>query len=61
MEKFTVVENAGYEGERDIRSFEFHDDAEAFIERFYSVDEEREMHVVVRLDRADGSSTYECS
>lgn len=63
-DRYTVVENAGYERECDIRSFASYQDAIAFIKRNYT-DEERDMaddaclHPAVRLDKANGEQTYE--
>lgn len=63
-DRYTVVENAGYERENDIRSFPTIRQALAYVERQYSADERDIMsddclHVAIRLDKADGSSTYE--
>ncbi|MFG1270797.1 hypothetical protein V5F40_22865 [Xanthobacter sp. DSM 14520] len=56
---FTVVENAGYEGENDRRSFDAFDDAVKWRDRWYSRQERERLHVEIRLDLADGTSTYE--
>ena len=63
-DKYTVVENAGYERETDIRSFETIRQAVAYVERQYTADERDTMsddclHVAIRLDRADGTQSYE--
>ncbi|WEJ60221.1 hypothetical protein [Devosia sp. FJ2-5-3] len=61
---YTVVENAGYERETDLRSFPTYGAAQAFLERQYTNDErdvmsETCLHPAIRLDRADGTSSYE--
>lgn len=55
---YTVVENAGYEGEQDIKSFHVAHDAYAFIKRHYQDDEAETLHVMVALD-LNGERTYE--
>jgi hypothetical protein len=56
-EVFTVVENAGYEGENDRKSFPSAEKAWNWARRSYR-DELETLHVQVRLDRGD-YRTYE--
>ena len=65
--KYTVVENAGYEGERDITSFTPTGSrrnvdalmmAERFIKRWYRAGEIETLHVAIRKDTPDGG-TYD--
>jgi hypothetical protein len=51
--RYTVVENAGYEGERDIRSFSNLIRADAFVRRWYDEDEIETLHVAIRKDCGD--------
>ena len=56
---FTVVENSGYEGERDVRfGFSTSGAAWKWAYRHYSFDELDDMHVRVACDTPDGR-TYE--
>ena len=57
--EFTIVENAGYMGEADIRSFPTLREALAWRDRHYEPDELESLHVQIACDRADGSRTYE--
>jgi hypothetical protein len=50
---YTVVENAGYEGERDIRTFASLIAADRWLTRWYAPDEIDTLHVVVRRDCGD--------
>ena len=57
-ERYTVVENAGYEGETDIRSFPTRQKAENWIKRRYYADERdphhpNSLHVEIRHDWTD--------
>lgn len=61
---YTAVENAGYEGECDCRAFDTYAEAIDHCDRVYTTDEldimSRDyLHVDIRLDRADGTSSYE--
>jgi hypothetical protein len=57
--QYTVVENAGYVGECDVRSFDTYSRAAAFAHRNYPGEEIDELNVAVRRDNPDGTSTYE--
>lgn len=57
--KYTVVENAGYESETDIRSFDHYRDACAFIDRIYETGEAESLHVSIRMDKSNGEQTYD--
>lgn len=57
--QYTVVENAGYEGENDRLSFDKFDDAIKWRDRHYEQDELESLHVQIALDLPDGSRTYE--
>lgn len=53
--RFTVVEQAGYIGEKDIKSFPRWPDAQAYIDKNYSADEmdsesKNCLHVEIRQD-----------
>ncbi|HKD75696.1 MAG TPA: hypothetical protein VKB76_09385 [Ktedonobacterales bacterium] len=57
---FTVVEQAGYVGEQDVRTcFSTAQAALAWRKRHYGADEIESMHVEVRKDFEDGSQTYD--
>jgi len=63
-DRYTIVENAGYGRECDCRAFDTYAEAIAHRDRVYTADELDIMspeclHVDIRLDRADGTSTYE--
>ncbi len=56
---YTIVENAGYEGERDV--LKGHKDAESawrYVQRLYALDEIESLHVQVRRD-CGGEQTYD--
>jgi hypothetical protein len=56
---YTVVENAGYEGEQDVRTaFSTSEAAWRWAERHYRKSELEDMHVQVRRD-SPGERTYE--
>jgi hypothetical protein len=56
---YTVVENAGYEGERVVREGIKHlAEALAWMTNKYSDDEIEALHVLVRKEYADGTSEY---
>jgi hypothetical protein len=56
---YTVVENAGYEGEHDARTaFKTPEAAWRWAERWYAADELETLHVLVRRD-TPGERTYE--
>ena len=57
--EFTVVENAGYIGEADIRSFPTLGKAIAWRDRHYEPDELETLHVQIACDLPDGTRTYE--
>jgi hypothetical protein len=54
---FTVVENAGYEGENDRRGFRDANAAWRWAKRKYGIDELESLHVQVRRDCGD-EQTY---
>jgi hypothetical protein len=56
---YTVVENAGYEGECDICTFPTLSHAISWVRNQYEEDEREELHVQVRKDFPDGEGTYE--
>ena len=56
--RYTVVENAGYEGERDVRTFERFLDADRWIRSRYGDDEVESLHVLIRRDNGK-QRTYE--
>jgi hypothetical protein len=56
---FTVVENAGYERETDVRSFESYSAAIKFRDNYYVEDEVESLHVEIACDLPDGTRTYE--
>ena len=56
---YTVVENAGYAGEQEVRTaFSTSEAAWKWAERHYDVDEIESLHVQVRRD-SFGERTYE--
>jgi hypothetical protein len=55
--KYTVVENAGYEGEREIHTFSNIIRADRFIARWYGEDEIETLHVLIRRDWIDEDGT----
>lgn len=57
---YTVIENAGYEGENERRTaFSTASAAWKWAERNYDKDELETLHVAVREDCDNGESTYE--
>lgn len=56
---YLVVENAGYEGERDVGSFNSWPAAFNFVKRVYTADEQDEMHVAICTEQ-NGERSYEC-
>lgn len=58
MRKYTVVENAGHEGETDIETFASRSQAFRYMLEIYSEDELEELHVAIRTDYSDGTSEY---
>jgi len=50
---YTVVENAGYEGERDIRTFASLITADRWMAGWYEPDEIETLHVLIRRDCGD--------
>lgn len=56
--QYTVVENAGYEGEQDILSFPRLREALDYIKSHYDHDEVDSLHVQIAVHR-DGERTYE--
>lgn len=62
---YTVVEQAGYVGEADQRSFESYLDACKWKDRHYTkaelgyFEDEKSLQVCIRLDKADGEQTYD--
>jgi hypothetical protein len=50
---YTVVENAGYEGEQDIRTFASLIAADRWLTGWYAPDEIETLHVLVRRDCGD--------
>ncbi len=59
--EWIVVENAGYNGERDLRSFPTWKEADTWAHQQYDEDEFEKLHVDIRRDSADGMQTYEFS
>jgi hypothetical protein len=53
MTTYTVVENAGYEGEREIRTFSNLIRADRFVTRWYEPEEIYTLHVCIRRDWID--------
>lgn len=58
MQKYIVVENAGYEGETDIREFTSVNAAYRWMKRFYFPDELETLHVVIARE-VNGARSYE--
>jgi hypothetical protein len=57
---YTVVENAGYEDEHDVKSgFRNLQDAYHWAEAAYTRGDYDRLHVQVRRDSPDGEQTYE--
>lgn len=56
---YTIVENAGCEGERVVRSFPTATAAYKWKARTYDQDEIESLSVLVRRDHPDGTNTYE--
>ena len=61
--KYVVVENAGYERECDVRTFDNFGKASAFVERQYTTGErenegDESLHVGIRADYDDGSCEF---
>ncbi len=57
---YIVVENAGYVRECDIRSFTNYGKAARYMERLYSDDERRELHVLIcKADENGENRSYE--
>ena len=56
---YVVIENAGYEGEQEIREFTTFTKAYAFVQRQYAIDELETLHVEIAKRLPDGSLTYE--
>jgi hypothetical protein len=50
---YTVVENAGYEGERDIRTFASLIAVDRWMAGWYEPDEIETLHVLIRRDCGD--------
>lgn len=57
--KYAVVENAGYVGETDRRSFKSYRQAVDWLNAEYDADERDELHVAIAADLPDGTRTYE--
>lgn len=57
--QYTVVENAGYERECDVRSFDSFSDAIKWRDEYYVDDEVESLHVQIAADLPDGSRAYE--
>jgi hypothetical protein len=56
--RFTVVENSGFEDERDIRTFKTYDAAVRWATRYYDVGESERLNVHIARDTASGR-TYD--
>jgi hypothetical protein len=48
--KYVVVENAGYDGEREIKTFSNLIRADDFVRHWYEPDEIETLHVLIRKD-----------
>lgn len=57
--KYTVVENAGYVGERDVHTANSYMDAIKWRDGRYDDDEIERLRVDIAVDLPDGSRTYE--
>lgn len=58
---FAIVEQAGYVGERDVKTgIASRLTADTELGRLYSTEEAQDLHVEIRADFPNGSSTYEC-
>ncbi|WP_316207462.1 hypothetical protein [Bradyrhizobium sp. SZCCHNR3118] len=55
---YVVVQNAGYEGERDVQECESHHDAIVWMNANYSLEEVEQLHVAICRDVA-GERTYD--
>jgi hypothetical protein len=55
---YIVVENSGYEGERDVRKFPRYWPAREWVNKTYSEDEREEMHVEI-CKLTETGRTYE--
>jgi hypothetical protein len=58
MDRYTVVEHAGYERENEVKTFDSYEEALTWRARNYSSVELETCHVEIRLDRADGTQEY---
>ena len=58
MRRYTVVENAGYEGETDVETFSSRSQAIDYMREMYSEDEIEDLHVAIRTDYSDGTGEY---
>jgi hypothetical protein len=56
---YTVVENAGYEGECDVRTWLSFEGAVKWRDRHYTADEIETMHVAIARDISPTERTYE--
>jgi hypothetical protein len=56
--EFIVVENAGYEGEQDIRRFKTYREACAFFDKQYDEEDRERIHPEIAVE-IDGERSYE--
>lgn len=56
--RYTVVENAGYEGERDVKTCRKYTEACFWLNEKYSDEELSTLHVAVRRDHPNGTREY---
>lgn len=57
--EYTVVENSGYDREKDVFSHTSYWEALSYRARHYTDSEIREMHVEIAIYLPDGTRTYE--
>ena len=55
---YVIVENAGYEHERDIAKFISYRQAVRYVRANYASDEEQELHLAIAKE-VNGAKTYE--
>jgi hypothetical protein len=57
--RYTVVEQAGYVGERDLKTLDGFREANDWLALNYSPEEIEEMRIEIAVDLPDGNRTYE--
>lgn len=53
--QYTIVENCGYEKQKDIGSYTSFISADTWRRTLYSIEDIRELNVAIRVDRPDGT------